>query len=68
MTNINKEWVLHHYEASPYAEKIRLMFGYTGLRWHSVISPPMPPRPNLDPLTGGYRRIPVAQKGADLFC
>ena len=68
MTDINKEWVLHHYEASPYAEKIRLMFGYTGLRWHSVISPPMPPRPNLDPLTGGYRRIPVAQKGADLFC
>ena len=62
------QWVLHHYEASPYAEKIRLMFGHTGLCWQSVISPPMPPRPNLDPLTGGYRRIPVAQKGADLFC
>lgn len=68
MTVGNNEWVLHHYEASPYAEKIRLMFGHTGLRWHSVISPAMPPRPNLDPLTGGYRRIPVAQRGADLFC
>ena len=28
----------------------------------------MPPRPNLDPLTGGYRKIPVLQVGADLFC
>ncbi|EAW40744.1 MAG: glutathione S-transferase [Halieaceae bacterium] len=68
MTDREDPWVLHHYEASPYAEKIRLMFGHTRLPWHSVISPPMPPRPNLDPLTGGYRRIPVAQRGADLFC
>jgi glutathione S-transferase len=60
--------ILHHYEMSPFSEKIRLMFGYTGLPWKSLVSPEMPPRPNLDPLTGGYRRIPVAQLGADLFC
>lgn len=60
--------ILHHYENSPYAEKIRLMFGLTGSRWLSVLSPVQPPRPALDPLTGGYRRIPVAQQGADLFC
>ena len=60
--------ILHHYEASPYAEKIRLMFGLTNVRWHSLLSPVQPPRPNLDPLTGGYRRIPVAQVGADIFC
>ena len=60
--------ILHHYEASPYAEKIRLMFGWKGLRWHSVLSPPQPPRPNIDPLSGGYRRIPIAQIGADVFC
>ena len=60
--------ILHHYEMSPFSEKIRLMLGYSGLSWQSLVSPAMPPRPNLDPLTGGYRRIPVAQVGADLFC
>ena len=60
--------ILHHYENSPYAEKIRLMFGFTNTRWHSLLSPVYPPRPNVDPLTGGYRRIPVAQIGADIFC
>jgi len=60
--------ILHHYPQSPFAEKIRLMLGYCGLRWLSLESPPKPPRPNLDPLTGGYRRIPVAQLGADIFC
>ena len=59
--------VLHHYEDSPYAEKIRLMFGHLNLTWYSLISPAMPPRPNLDPLVGGYRRIPVLKQGADLF-
>jgi glutathione S-transferase len=60
--------ILHHYELSPFSEKLRLMLGYAGLPWQSLLSPEMPPRPNLDPLTGGYRRIPVAQVGADLFC
>ncbi|EED36581.1 glutathione S-transferase [Luminiphilus syltensis NOR5-1B] len=61
-------FILHHYEASPYAEKIRLLLGAAGLSWRSVLSPPQPPRPNIDPLAGGYRRIPVAQIGADVFC
>lgn len=60
--------ILHHYELSPYAEKIRLMLGHTGLAWKSVLSPEQPPRPNVDPLSGGYRRIPIAQIGADVFC
>ncbi len=60
--------ILHHYDASPYAEKIRLMLGWKGLRWRSVLSPPQPPRPNVDPLSGGYRRIPIGQIGADVFC
>ena len=60
--------ILYHYEMSPYAEKVRAMFGYTNTSWQSVLVPPMPPRKGLDALTGGYRRIPVAQQGADLFC
>ena len=59
---------LHHYEPSPYAEKIRAMFGLAGAPWNSVLSPPYPPRPNVDPLAGGYRRIPIGQIGADIFC
>ena len=65
---MNETLILHHYELSPYAEKIRLMLGQTGLPWQSVLSPEQPPRPNVDPLTGGYRRIPVGQIGADVFC
>ena len=61
-------FILHHYESSPYAEKIRLLFGRGQQSWGSVLSPAMPPRPNVDPLTGGYRRIPIAQVGADIFC
>jgi len=60
--------ILHHYDLSPFSEKIRLMLDYSGLGWRSAISPAMPPRPIVDPLAGGYRRIPVAQIGADIFC
>lgn len=60
--------ILHHYKLSPFSEKIRLMFGHCEMGWSSVISPAMPPRPIVDPLAGGYRRIPVAQLGADIFC
>jgi hypothetical protein len=44
------------------------MFGYCDMQWQSVISPAMPPRSIVDPLAGGYRRIPVMQIGADIFC
>ena len=60
--------ILHHYPMSPFSEKIRLMFGYADMEWLSVISPESPPRPIVEPLVGGYRRIPVAQSGADIFC
>lgn len=65
---MSEQIILHHYDNSPYAEKIRLMFGLTNTSWQSLLSPIKPPRPNVDPLTGGYRRIPVAQIGADIFC
>lgn len=60
--------ILHHYDLSPYAEKIRILLGRADASWHSVLSPVVPPRPNVEPLAGGYRRIPVAQLGADVFC
>ena len=60
--------ILHHYPVSPFAEKIRLMFGYCDMNWQSLHCPSLPPRPTVDPLSGGYRRIPIAQEGADIFC
>ena len=60
--------ILHHYPQSPVAEKIRMTFGIMSLEWQSVQIPRIPPKPLLMPLTGGYRRTPVLQIGADIFC
>jgi glutathione S-transferase len=62
------EFILHHYDTSPFSEKPRLMFGLTGASWRSVIQPTIMPKPELTALTGGYRRAPVMQIGADVFC
>jgi glutathione S-transferase len=60
--------ILHHYDGSLFSEKIRLLLGYLGLPWKSVITAPIMPRPHLMPLTGGYRRTPNLQQGADVWC
>lgn len=62
------DFILHHYAMSPFSEKIRLMLGYAGIDWISVRVREMPPRRLLEPLAGKYRKIPVAQVGADVFC
>lgn len=59
---------LHHYPESPFSEKIRLLLGHLGLEWHSVVIPMIMPRPGLMPLSGGYRRTPVLQIGANVYC
>lgn len=60
--------ILHHYDFSNYSEKVRLALGYKSLAWHSVTIPSVAPKPELQQLTGGYRRTPVLQNGADIFC
>ena len=60
--------ILHHYPLSPFAEKIRLMLGQKGLSWRSVQIPMIMPKPDLVALTGGYRKTPVLQIGADVYC
>ena len=60
--------LLHHYGLSPFSEKVRLALGLKGLAWGSVDISPVPPRPLLEALTGGYRRVPVLQIGADIYC
>jgi glutathione S-transferase len=60
--------ILHHYWPSPFAHKIRLALGLSGVTWRSVEIPRVPPKPLLMPLTAGYRRTPVLQSGADVYC
>ncbi|WP_122573850.1 glutathione S-transferase family protein [Pseudomonas viridiflava] len=62
------ELILHHYPTSLFAEKARLMLGFKGLSWRSVTIPSIMPKPDLTALTGGYRRTPVLQIGADIYC
>src|SRR5499427_2718821 len=60
--------ILHHYDISHYSEKVRLGLGLKGLAWASVELPVIMPKPNLTALTGGYRKTPVLQIGADIYC
>lgn len=62
------ELILYHYDFSCYSEKVRLVLGLKELRWRSVEIPPVLPKPDYLPLTGGYRRAPALQIGADVFC
>ena len=60
--------ILHHYPFSTFSEKVRIALGIKQMPWRSVEIAGMPPRPLLNPMTGGYRRAPVMQVGADIYC
>ena len=68
MSDPATEIVFHNYPQSPVAEKVRVAFGIKGLSWRDVEIPRLPPKPMLTALTGGYRRTPVMQIGADIYC
>jgi glutathione S-transferase len=68
MADRSQDIIFHQYDISPFSEKVRVIFGIKGLAWHSVIQPVIMPKPELIPLTGGYRKIPVMQIGADVYC
>ena len=60
--------ILHQYAASPFSEKVRCLLGYKQQNYHTVEIPVIMPKPNLIALTGGYRKTPVLQLGADIYC
>src|SRR5260370_20692830 len=60
--------LLHHFATSPFSEKVSGAFGIKQRTWRSVQIPSIMPKPDLMPLTGGYRRTPVLQVGADIYC
>jgi glutathione S-transferase len=67
MTADARSLILHQYEVSPFSEKVRVALGLKGLSWHACDQPVIMPKPEMVRLTGGYRRIPVLQIGADLW-
>lgn len=62
------EIILHQYGVSPYSEKARKALAFKRMPWRSVEIPPVMPKPELMPLTGGYRKTPVLQIGCDIYC
>lgn len=60
--------VVHHYPTSPFSEKVRLVLGMKRVAWRSVFVPAIMPKPDVVALTGGYRRTPFMQIGADIYC
>ena len=60
--------LFHQYDSSPFSEKVRVCLGIKKLAWTAVDQPVIMPKPELVALTGGYRRIPVMQIGADIYC
>jgi glutathione S-transferase len=47
---------------------VRVALGIKRLAWRSVEIPRVPPKPDVMPITGGYRRTPIMQIGADIYC
>ena len=62
------ELILHNHVGSIFSEKVRRVLAYKGLDWTNIQVSPIPPKTNFTPLTGGYRRMPVLQIGADIYC
>ena len=60
--------ILHHFEGSPFSEKVRAIFGAKRMAWRSVRVPLAMPKPDVTALTGGYRKTPTLQIGADIYC
>ena len=67
MEPTGQSMILHQYDRSPFSEKIRVVFGIKSLAWHACDQPVIMPKNELVALTGGYRRIPILQIGADLY-
>jgi glutathione S-transferase len=62
------DFILHHYDASPFAEKIRILLGHKNAHYKAVNIPIIMPKPDLVALTGGYRKTPVLQHNNHIYC
>lgn len=68
MTSLDHPIILHQYDVSPFVRKVKIILAIKGRAWAACTQPVIAPKPDLVALTGAYRRIPVMQIGADIFC
>jgi glutathione S-transferase len=68
MTAPTSDLILHNYASSPFSEKVRVVLGFKKLAWKSATVPAILPKPEVLSLTGGYRKTPFLQVGADIYC
>jgi glutathione S-transferase len=62
------EPILHQYDVSPYTRRVKMALAIKRIAWRACTQPVIAPKPDLVALTGGYRKIPVLQIGADIYC
>ena len=62
------DFILHHYDNSPFAEKIRTLLGHKNAHYKVVKIPIIMPKPDLVALTGGFRKTPVLQQNNHIYC
>jgi len=61
--------ILYHYDASPFATKIKNILTLKGIPHKRVAVTPILPRPELSEyLNIAYRRIPILAIGKDVYC
>lgn len=63
-----KDLILHQYKESPWATKIRYALGLKGLPVRTVRPPMVLPKEDHFEISGGYRRVPILQIGANIYC
>jgi glutathione S-transferase len=62
------DFILHHYDFSPFSEKIRTLLGHKNAHYKIVNIPIIMPKPDLVALTGGYRKTPILQHDNHIYC
>ena len=60
--------ILHQFAISPFSEKLRVVLGFKRAHWAAVEVPIIMPKPDVVALTGGYRKTPLLQLSADIYC
>ncbi|KAK1979163.1 glutathione S-transferase [Colletotrichum cereale] len=63
----DKNIVLYHYSASPYARRIVWYLALRGIPYVQCMQPPVLPRPDVEKLSIVHRRIPILAIGRDIY-
>ncbi|KAH7381594.1 hypothetical protein BKA66DRAFT_418954 [Pyrenochaeta sp. MPI-SDFR-AT-0127] len=60
--------ILFHYAASIYSHRVLWYLWLRGIPYDECIQPPVMPRPDLEAINVGYRKMPLLALGKDVYC